>query len=59
MCVNRQYTIPSELVVSRNFSETPPYQCAPHQMIAGTGGAASMNVGQGQQKEVKRRRLAK
>jgi polynucleotide 5'-hydroxyl-kinase GRC3/NOL9 len=50
--------LPSELLLSRNFSETPPYHCAPHQTISGTGaGANSMNVGIGHQKEVKRRRL--
>ena len=51
--------LPSELVVSRNFSETPPYHCSPTQMINGVGGTISMNTGQGQQKEVKRRRLNK
>ena len=60
MLVRGNIQLPRELLLSRNFSEMPPYHCAPHKTISGTGaGAASMNVGVGHQKEVKRRRLGK
>ena len=60
MLVRGNIQLPRELLLSRNFSEVPPYHCAPHETLSGTGaGAASMNVGVGHQKEVKRRRLGK
>ena len=56
LLVRGNIQLPSEMLLSRNFSETPPYHCAPHEMISGTG-SGSMNTGMGHQKEVKRRRL--
>jgi polynucleotide 5'-hydroxyl-kinase GRC3/NOL9 len=50
--------LPSEMMLSRNFSETPAYHVPPHLFISSIGsGAGTMQAGMGQKNIVKRRRL--
>ena len=50
--------LPSEMLLSRSFSETPAYHVPPHLFISNLGtGATPMQAGLGQKSIVKRRRL--